>query len=134
MSKGTSNPVTITGETFSARKNPQFSPVQGINTSVYGETVEVKPPDANADTVSLAFETNQNSFPQFTFEKISEPEYGRIHNAKIPIGHYTGVPVNTPDYVNDYFVISLMRTVDKIVKPVHKGKVNTVYDTPEAKS
>lgn len=134
MSNGTSPPIELTGESLSARKNPLFSPVQGVPTDVYGKQVEVKPPKIDPDNVSEALRMNKNAFPQFTFEKIGEPEYGVTQKGVTPIGHYTGVPVNRPDYINDYFVISIMRAVDKIVNPSYKGKVVSLYNTPNPKS
>lgn len=134
MSSGTSNPIFITGEAFSARRNPQFSPVEGVSTSAYGKVVEVKPPEANADTVSKALSINRNAFETFTFEKISVPEYGVEQGGVIPIGHYTGIPVNRPDYINDYFFISIMRSVDKLVNPSHQGRIKSIYDTPGPQS
>lgn len=131
MSSGTSNPVNITGESLQARRNPSFSPVEGIGTNAYGKAVEIKPPLMNADTVSQAVYQNRNPYPEFVFEKIATPEYGVNNKA---IARFTGEPVNRPDFFNDYYFIGLMRVVDKLVNPSHKGKVINVYETPNPKA
>lgn len=131
MSSGTSNPVAISGEKLQARRNPVFSPVEGVKTTANGRPVEVKPPLLNADSVSEAVYQNRNPFPEFVFEKISLPEYGSSDRA---LARFTGVPVNRPDFLNDYYLIGLMRLVDKLTAPAHKGKVINIYDTPEPKS
>lgn len=131
MASGTSNPITVSGEDLQSRKNPSFSPVEGVETTVNGKSVVVKPPSGSVDGVSESLNLNQNCFPEFLFEKISTPEYGVSKDA---IARYTGVPVNRPDYVNDYFFIGIMRTVDKLVNPSYKGKILNVYNTPEPKS
>lgn len=131
MANGTSNPITISGENLQSRKNPSFSPVEGVTLTANGKVVEVKPPVGSADEVSEALNLNQNAFPEFLFEKISTPEYGVPNNA---IARYTGIPVNRPDYVNDYFFIGIMRAVDKLVNPSYKGRILNIYNTPESKS
>lgn len=131
MASGTSNPVTVSGEDLQSRKNPSFSPVEGVETTVNGKSAVVKPPQGSVDGVSESLNLNHNCFPEFLFEKISTPEYGVSKDA---IARYTGVPVNRPDYVNDYFFIGIMRTVDKLVNPSYKGKILNVYNTPEPKS
>lgn len=129
MASGTSNPLNVSGEELQSRNNPQFSPVEGVDTDVNGKPAKVTPPVGNADYVSAAMD-NRNSFPEFVFEKISVPQYGTQPDA---IARYTGVPVNHPDYINDYHFIGLMRMVDGLVKPSYKGKVNNKYDTPAPK-
>ena len=130
MADGTSNPINVPGESFSSRKNPTFSKVSGAKLDSNGKTIEVTPPKITAGNYSEAL-TNSNSFPTFVFEKISLPEYGVNENS---IARFTGVPVNRPDFLNDYHFIGLMRMVDKIIKPKHKGKIVTVYNTPNSKS
>lgn len=131
MSDGTSNPIVISGESLSARKNPVFSPVEGVSMTAYGKQVEVKPPVVNEDNVSEAVYQNRNCFPEFVFEKIGTPEYGVSDKA---IARFTGIPVNTPDFLNDYYFIGLMRTVDKLTSPSYRGKIINIYDTPAPKS
>lgn len=130
MSAGTSNPVKATNENLAVRKNPQFSKPEGIKTNAYGKEVEIKPPKVNSDTVSEVLSRNQNCFPEFVFEKLDSPEYGTKSDA---IARFTGVPVNKPDYLNDYFFIGLMRMTDKITNPHYRGKIINIYDTPNPK-
>lgn len=130
MAGGTSDPISVPGESFSARKNPQFSQVQGVKLDSNGKTIEVKPPKISNDNVSGAL-SNINAFPAFVFEKIATPEYGVRDDA---IARFTGVPVNRPDFLNDYHFIGLMRMVDKIISPSYSGKVVAIYSTPGSKS
>ena len=131
MASGTSNPVTVSGEDLQSRKNPSFSPVEGVETTVNGKPTVVKPPVGSANGVSESLTLNHNAFPEFVFEKVAAPEYGVSKDA---IARYTGVPVNRPDYVNDYHFIGIMRIVDKLVNPSYKGKILNIYNTPESKS
>lgn len=130
MASGTSDPIIVPGESFSARKNPQFSAVQGVTLDSNGKTIKVTPPKISAENVSGAL-SNTNTFPAFSFEKISTPEYGVRSDA---IARFTGIPVNRPDFMNDYHFIGLMRLVDKITNPTYEGKVVTIYDTPGSKT
>lgn len=52
MAGGTSDPINVPGESFSARKNPQFSQVQGVKLDSNGKTIEVKPPKISNDNVT----------------------------------------------------------------------------------
>lgn len=130
MAGGTSNPINVPGESFSARKNPKFSKVEGVILDSNGKQIEVKPPEISNGNYSDALGVS-NSFPAFVFEKISTPEYGVRNDA---IARFTGVPVNRPDFLNDYHFISLMRMVDKITAPKYNGKVVAIYNTPGSKS
>ena len=131
MAGGTSSPVEITGGNLSLRKNPTFSPVEGISTTAYGKNVKVIPPEVTTSNLSEAVYNHINCFPAFTFEKISIPEYGASNDS---IARFTGIPVNNPDYTNDYFFIGIMRMVDKITNPSYRGKVINIYNTPGPKS
>ncbi len=131
MASGTSDPFSVSGENLQSRKNPSFSPVEGVGTTANGRQVEVKPPKVTSDNVSEALYLHRNPFPEFVFEKISVPEYGASQDA---IARFTGVPVNRPDYLNDYHFIGIMRMVDRLMAPSYRGKINSSYNTPEPKS
>lgn len=130
MASGTSDPIIVSSENFSPRKNPSFSKPKGVLIDSYGKTVEVSPPIISAGNYSEAL-SKTNIFPAFIFEKLSIPEYGASEDA---IARFTGVPVNRPDFISDYHFIGLMRMVDKLTNPSYKGKIVAIYDTPGSKS
>lgn len=119
MSSGTSDTIIITDEELSARKSIRFSPVDG-------EGLEVLPPKITSSDLSEAMNKYVNDYPDFTFEKVGVPDFGQSDC----IARHTGIIANQPDFVNDYFFISLMRCVDKMTTPSYVGRIIVIYDTP----
>lgn len=123
MNTGVSPPTILPKENLVARKHASFSPV--------GDGLFAKPPTINSsEDFSVALEKYVNRFPEFTFEKIAQPDFGNDKS----VARVTGFPVNKPDFINDYFFISLMRNIDYIIKSEYKGQINMEYDTPKPSS
>lgn len=122
MSAGTGSPINIPREKLKARKHASFS-----NVSDYfkGST-----PIVTSENLSTALEKYVNPFPEFAFEKISEVDFG----SSTHLGQTTGRPMNRPDFINDYYFISMMRCIDRVTLPEYKGLIKLKYNTPSPTS
>lgn len=133
---GVGNPIEIPPEKFSARKSDKFTEINVVQLSVLGKNVELSAPDiedgapANGD-----FGHGVNVFPEFSFEKMSYPQYGTNEKTngtgKTPIARYTGVPY-VADFIKDYNLISIMRLSDKLTTPAYAGKIKEQFESPSS--
>lgn len=122
MSSGTSSGIILPKEKLQSRKYPSFTSVSSYFT---GST-----PIVNSTNLSTALSKYINPYPEFTFEKISEMDFG---NSSC-IARSTGYPINRPDFVNDYYFISMMRCLDRVLQSEYKGMIKLSYDTPSPSS
>lgn len=122
MSVGTSSEITLPRENLRARTFASFSPIE--------PGLIATPPIVNSTNVSTYLSKYVNPYPEFTFEKIAEVDFGPENC----IARTTGFPANHPDFIYDYYFISLMRCIDTVVKPEYKGQINVDYDTPTPSS
>lgn len=119
MASGTSISFNISNESLSERKSPIFSKVDLENNEVF-------PPKLETTEISTAL-SYCNPFPEFSFEKISYPDYG----SKDCIAKHLGIPANKPEPVQDYHYIGLARSIDIISNPKYEGRIVVTYDTPK---
>ena len=117
MAYGTSFTITLSGESFNVQNGYKLS-------SVKDAELVAQSPVPNGDEPSPAMIKFQNPFPEFAFDKISQPDYGR------GLATITGLPANRPDYIADYHVIALMRCIDFMLSQGYEGKIDGNFDTP----
>ena len=128
---GTSNPIPFAEEGIAKRKNPSFTPVTGYaQVDDGGNPVHVTPPPLDSDDPSPVLQKHINPYPEYMFDKILTPDYGSDNS----LARYTGIPMNTPDFIRDYRFITLMRAADMIVKPGYSGRIEVPIETPQPAS
>ena len=134
MPDGTGNPVQIPTVVFSKRTGENLSSYPGISLKVLGKDATLAAPQLKDGQVHY----QTNPFPEFAFDKISDPEYGAtgfLSNGKEanPIARYTGIPYST-DFIKDYHLISLFRLADKTTVPGYSGRIKLQFQTPKPAS
>lgn len=120
MAMGTSFKITLSGESFNITQGYSLSAIKDSE-------IVAQPPKPNGDEPSHAMLKFQNPFPEFAFDKISQPDYGR------GLSSITGLPANKPDYTADYHVIALMRCIDFMLSQGYEGRIDGNYDNPGCK-
>lgn len=126
---GYSPGIQVSEDDFSGSKNA-YGEVTGAEVDYAGEIVEVQPPLVDNTNASLALNMI-NPYPEFAFEKIQPPDYGADKDC---IARFTGTPINNPDFLNDYYFISMMRLMDMIMEPEYNGKLTLLYDAAKPES
>ena len=118
---GTSPTITITGQALAVLTGIQLSPIQN-------DGQIVNPPVPNGTLPSEAMYIYTNPYRDFSFPKISPPQYKSMNNNyDLPL--ITQQPINNPDFVADYHFISLMRLVDKFMQHSYKGYLGGTITT-----
>ena len=129
-------PIVIPGEKFSRRISQKFTQVSTVKLTVLGKKADLSAPILkDGQEVSPSYGVNLNVFPEFSFDKISMPEYGTSEvlngTGKLPVARFTGVPYYA-DFLKDYYLISLFRLTDKLTTPHFSGKIKEQYSTPSS--
>lgn len=107
---GTSNKIIITDEPVNEQKYHSIAK--------YVNQMVASPPSlAPGNGVSTAMLKWVNPWPEFAFDKISEPRYDGV-------GQHTGTITNRPDLIKDYHFISLMRTIDIYNAPDYHATID----------
>lgn len=122
MAAGTSPSIIIDGAEFKPQKGYGLSAIKDAE-------LVAQSPVPNGTEPSEAMLKFQNPYPEFAFDKISQPDYGYSDKA---LSRITGIPANKPDYIADYQFIALMRCIDFMLKQGYNGNINGNYDTPDS--
>lgn len=131
---GVAPPIVIPGEKFSKRTGQKFTQVSTVKLTVMGKKAELSAPVLqDGAEISPSFGVNLNVFPEFSFDKISMPEYGASKELngtdQLPIARFTGLPYYA-DFLKDYYFISIFRLADKLTTPHFSGKIKEQFSTP----